>query len=54
MKICNHTFRGTGITNYMKDGGALKNAQDMAGHADPRTTRLYDHSGDQVTLDEVE
>jgi len=54
MDICNHTFRGTGITNYMKNGGALKHAQDMAGHADPRTTRLYDHSGDQATLDEIE
>lgn len=54
MDICNHTFRGTGITNYMKNGGQLKHAQDMAGHADPRTTRLYDHSGDQVSLDEVE
>ena len=32
----------------------LKHAQDMAGHADPRTTRLYGHSGDQVSVDEVE
>jgi len=54
MDISNHTFRGTGITNYMKNGGQLKHAQDMAGHADPRTTRLYDHSGDQVTSDEIE
>ena len=54
MNICNHTFRGTGITIYMKNGGTLKAARDMAAHADTRTTMLYDHSGDQATLDEVE
>lgn len=54
MEISNHTFRGTGITNYMSHGGALKYAQDMAAHADPRTTRLYDRSGDIITLEEVE
>ncbi|MFC1758594.1 tyrosine-type recombinase/integrase [Planctomycetota bacterium] len=54
MNICNHTFRGSGITNYMKNGGSLKKARDMAAHADTRTTMLYDHSGDQATLDEVE
>lgn len=52
--ICNHTFRATGITNYMKNGGSLAEAQKMACHADPRTTRLYDRSGDEVTLDEIE
>ena len=54
MDISNHSFRGTGITNYLQNGGLLTKAQDMAAHADPRTTRLYDHSGDEVTLDEVE
>lgn len=54
MDVCNHTFRGTGITNYMKNDGALKHAQHMAGHADPRTTQLYDHSGDEAMIDEIE
>jgi len=54
MNISNHSFRGTGITNYLQNGGQLTKAQDMAAHADPRTTRLYDHSGDEVNLDEVE
>jgi site-specific recombinase XerD len=53
-EIGNHTMRGTGITNYMKNGGSLAEAQKMAGHADPRTTKLYDRSGDEVGLDEIE
>lgn len=52
--IGNHTMRGTGITNYMKNGGELKEAQKMASHADPRTTGLYDRSNDDVSLDEIE
>lgn len=53
-EIGNHTFRATGITNYMKNGGDLKEAQKMACHADPRTTQLYDRSGNDVSLDEIE
>lgn len=53
-KIGSHTFRGTGITTYLKNGGTLEKARDMANHADPRTTQLYDRRRDQVTLDEVE
>jgi len=53
-EIGNHTFRATGITNYMKNGGTLVEAQKMACHSDPRTTQLYDRSGDDVSLDEIE
>jgi integrase len=49
-----HVFRATGITAYLEAGGTLKNAQAMTAHESPRTTRLYDRSGDQITLDEVE
>jgi integrase len=49
-----HTFRATGITNFRKNGGTLENAQLMAAHASPSTTRLYDRTGDEITLDEVE
>ena len=52
--IGNHTFRATGITNYMTNGGDLKTAQEMANHASTKTTSVYDHSGDDVTLDEIE
>jgi integrase/recombinase XerD len=52
--ICCHTFRATGITAYLDNGGILENAQLMAGHESPRTTKLYDRTGDEITLDEVE
>jgi len=51
--VCNHTFRGTGITAYLENGGTLEKARQMAAHASTRTTQLYDRRGDQVTLDEV-
>jgi site-specific recombinase XerD len=53
-KIGCHTFRATGITAYLKNGGRLEVAQQMAGHESSRTTGLYDRRGDDVTLDEVE
>jgi site-specific recombinase XerD len=53
-KIGNHTFRATGITAYLKNGGTLENAAAMANHASTRTTQLYDRRRDDVTLDEVE
>ncbi len=40
-----HTFRATGITAYLANGGALEHAQEMAAHESPRTTKLYDRSG---------
>ncbi|MCW6512995.1 tyrosine-type recombinase/integrase [Lichenifustis flavocetrariae] len=49
-----HTFRATGITAYLENGGTLENAQTMAAHESPRTTKLYDRTSDQITLDEVE
>jgi len=52
--ICNHTFRGTGITVFLQNGGSLEAAQDMANHADPRTTKLYDRRKDRATLSEIE
>jgi len=53
-KIGNHTFRATGITTYLKNGGTLENAAMMANHASTRTTQLYDRRHDEVNLDEVE
>jgi site-specific recombinase XerD len=49
-----HTFRATGITIYLSNGGVLEKAQMMAAHESPRTTKLYDRTTDQVSLDEVE
>lgn len=53
-KIGNHTFRATGITAYLKNGGTLEKAATMANHSSTRTTQLYDRRPDDVTLDEVE
>jgi site-specific recombinase XerD len=49
-----HTFRATGITAYLKNGGKLEIAQQMAAHESSRTTGLYDRRNDEVSLDEVE
>lgn len=53
-KIGNHSFRATGITEYLRNGGKLEIAQQMANHESARTTGLYDRRTDQVSLDEVE
>lgn len=52
--IGNHSFRATGITAYLKNGGTLEKAAAMANHASTRTTQLYDRRSDELTLDEVE
>ena len=51
---CNHTFRATGITAYLSNGGTIENAQAIAAHESPRTTKLYDRTSDEITLDEIE
>jgi integrase/recombinase XerD len=49
-----HTFRATGITNYLVNGGTLEKAQQLANHESARTTKLYDRRDDRLSLDEVE
>ena len=51
---CSHTFRATGITAYLSNGGTLERAQQIAAHASPKTTKLYDRTADTVTVDEIE
>src|SRR3954447_15205154 len=53
-RICCHTFRATGITAYLENGGTIEKAQQIAAHESPKTTKLYDRTSDQVTLDEIE
>jgi integrase len=52
--VGNHSFRATGITAYLANGGALEHAQEMAAHESPRTTKLYDRTKERLTQDEVE
>ena len=51
---CCHTFRATGITAYLSNGGTLEHAQRIAAHASPKTTKLYDRTADTITVDEIE
>jgi integrase len=53
-KLGNHSFRATGITAYLRNGGTLEKAAAMANHASTRTTQLYDRRRDEVSLDEIE
>jgi len=48
-----HSFRATGITVYPENNGTLETAQKVAAHESPRTTKLYDKTDDQLTLDEI-
>ena len=54
MKIGCHTFRATGITAYLENGGTIEKAQQIAAHESPKTTKLYDRTQDQISLDEIE
>src|SRR4051794_32199833 len=49
-KLANHSFRATGITAYLKNGGTLEKAAAMANHASTRTTQLYDRRRDELSL----
>lgn len=53
-RVCCHTFRATGITAYLENGGTIEKAQAIAAHESPRTTKLYDRTTDELTLDEIE
>ena len=49
-----HTFRATGMTDYLRNGGRIEVAQPMAGHSNAKTTGLCDRRNDDISLDEVE
>ena len=51
---CCHTFRATGTTTYMQNGGTLEHAQTIANHESPRTTKLHDRTREELSFDEVE
>jgi integrase/recombinase XerD len=52
--ICNPTFRATGITAYVENGGTIKHAQQIGNHESPKTSKLYDRTSDLIALNEVE
>jgi integrase len=53
-KIVCHTFRATGITEYLRNGGTVEKAAQIAAHESTRTTQLYNRTDDELTLDEIE
>ena len=53
-EICAHSFRGTGITEYLRNGGNLEVAARIAGHESTRTTQLYNRLPEEISLDEIE
>jgi site-specific recombinase XerD len=54
LRTCCHTFRATGITAYLANGGTIEKAQIIAAHESPRTTKLYDRTSDEITVGEIE
>jgi integrase/recombinase XerD len=51
---CGHLFRATGITAYLQNGGPLEHAQQIVAHQSPRSTKRYDRTRDEISLNEVE
>ena len=54
VEICAHSFRGTGITEYLRNGGELEIAARIAGHESTRTTQLYNRLNEEISLEEIE
>ncbi len=52
--LCSHSFRAMGLTAYMANGGTLEEAQELANHADARTTRLYIRHERKITQSAIE
>ena len=53
-EICPHSFGGTRITEYLRNGGDLEVAAPIAGHESTRTTLLYSRLPEETPLDETE
>ena len=54
VRLSPHSFRVTTITDLLEQGVPLEDVQRLAGHADPRTTRLYDRRDKKITRNIVE
>ena len=49
-----HSFRVTTVTDLLEQNVPLEDVQYLAGHSDPRTTRIYDRRRRKVTRNIVE
>jgi hypothetical protein len=52
--MCCQTLRATGITAYLENRGTIGDAQAIAAHDSPRTTKLNDRTSDEITQNDVE
>jgi site-specific recombinase XerD len=48
-----HSFRATETTTFLENGGHLETAQNIAGHADSRTTKGYDRRATKLEMSEI-
>ena len=53
-RLSSHSFRVATITDFLEQGVPLEDVQQLVGHADPRTTRLYDRRQRRITRNIVE
>ncbi len=53
-RLSPHSFRVATITDLLEQGVPLEDVQQLVGHADPRTTRLYDRRQRRITRNIVE
>lgn len=53
-EVSPHSFRATGITEFLRNGGREETAAMIAGHESTRTTRLYNRLPEEITLDDIE
>ena len=49
-----HSFRVTTVTDLLEQDVSLEEVQYLAGHSDPRTTRIYDRPRRKLTRNIVE
>ena len=54
LRLSPHSFRVATITDLLHQGVPLSDVQHLAGHADPRTTKLYDRRQKSITRNIVE
>ena len=53
-KISSHSFRRTGITMYLRNGGDLEMAAGITGHEPTPITQRYNRVSDELSLDKIE
>lgn len=54
LRFSPHSFRVATVTDLLEQGTPLEDVQHLAGHSDPRTTRLYDRRKRKITRNIVE